>query len=521
MKKLLLLSLVALGASLSACTKDMLESGTKNSKGNFTISAVQSEETKTNVGSTVTWAAGDAIKVYSSIGDSAVLTLSDGAGTARANFTGTIQNVDAVSGRKFFGIYPSQNFAPLSVATSYYSVYKNFVSGKPDEFIVQFSVPEVQTQDVTDPSSLGKYTMMVTTPSQYDNAITAASDVPLTFNQICTILDFKLNNIPAGNTVQRVAVKSATPGDLAFNVRGAYKISTDLADPDFLKIKPLTNMIIAATGAYNRGASYSDLLYVKTNGVTEGSTVSIVTLPVDLSVSPKDLQIVVTVANTATGETKDLIFNKNAVANNFERGKRHLTTLDLSAPTSAEYLIYRDDFQWISADISRVNYFDCPGLTTELGYASWSQGDKDQGWASLDGTTNIYQRHAGYLKLGKTNYGGNVASPSLNVKNGMVSGYASVKVRVRLSAYSSVGGGLDEPNINVSATDGAIVLDAMPVTISSFAQLKTYEFTVLNFSPTTRIVFEAIQGTGKFTGTPGSNRYFIDDFEITSVNPHL
>lgn len=504
----MLFGMLALGASFTACNQEEL--GTRNAKtGNISVKAIRGDGTKTNVGSVVSWASGDMIKVFSSIGDSAVLTLSSGENTSAATFTGSIPNTAAVSGRNFFGIYPAQSHAPKNVTSSYYIMWKAYLPGTANQFTIQFNVPECQQQDLSDPKSLGKYTLMVATPVQYENAISTASDIELSFNQLCTILDFQLNNIPAGTTVQRVAVKSTLPGELAFNVRGAGKISLTPSDPDFLQLKPLAQM-----PNVNRGASYSDLLYVKTSNVTEGSKASIVTLPVNFSASPKDLQIVVTVHNGSTGQTTDLVFNKSQVSTNFERGKRYLTVLNLAAPSFTETVIYRDDFQWVSADAARNNYFDCPGLTNDLGYSFWAVADTAVGWKP--GNANTYMRSAGYLKLGKTSYGGEIISPKLNEKIGLNQSYPYVTVRARLSAYTSVGGTMDNAFINVYATGGATVLTSMPLALTSYGQFKTYEFTVFGFTPTTRIGFISNNGIAVQAAT---NRFFIDDFEI--VVPEL
>lgn len=534
MKKLFLLSLVALGVSMTACKDDLADLGSSGSKGiKITLKATQGDGTRANVGTFVTWAAGDNIKLYSSVGDSAIFSLVAGEGSNFADFTGTITNTAATPDRTFFGVYPATNVCPAGSTSSYHILWNYFTAGgavikdgiakssQAEQYTVQFQVPEIQVQDVTNPASLGKYIMMVATPISVPWEITSSRDVAMQFNQICTIMDFKLNGIPSGTEVKRVAVKAATPGDIVFNVRGYCNVALPYTDPNFLKINPLTSL--AVNGAMNLAPSYSDLLFVKTSNVTEGSTASIVTLPVDFSSSSKDLKIVVTVVNSSTGVTTDLIFDKNAVSTNFQRGKRYLTTLNLSSPSSTETVLFRDDFQWISAPINYVNFFDSPRFGTELGYGStgkgWAQSDKDQGWTS--GTTSIYERSAGYLKLGKTSYGGEIISPALGVKTGLVYSYPAVKVRVRMSSYMSSGATLDQAGYNVTIPEGGGTLveaSGMPYTFTNFNQLKTFEFNVTDFTPLTRIAFTSGLGLGQVNK---QNRFFFDDFEITTTSTPL
>lgn len=518
MKKLLVLGLVALGAGMTACNQDVLESAAKVKKGNFTITASREDGTKTTVGSSVLWTDQDQIIIYSNQGDSAILSLLSGSGTGTAQFTGSIDNTAASPDRKFFAMCNANIQCPAGAASSYSMIWNRFrFSGalEASKYIVQMNVPENQTQDLSNPAaSLGKYTQMLALPVSYEGEITALSNIPFTFHQMTTILDFQLNNIPAGQTVERVALKAATPGDLAFNVRGLCDVSLPDTDPNYLKLVPIGSKTIAEGG--NLGASYSDLLFVKTSNVTEGAKVSIVTLPVDFSAAPKDLKIVVSVKSIITGQTTDLIFDKPSVSSNFERGKRYTTTLNLAAPTSTEVVLFRDDFQWMSAPMNYVNFFDNPKLGTELGYSGWAQADKDQGWTS--GTTSIYQRSAGYLKLGKTSYGGEIISPALGTKTGLFYTYPSVKVRVRMAGYMSSAGTKDPAtyNVTIPSADATLVeASGMPYTFTNFNQLQTFEFHVLNFTPNTLIAFTSGLGLAKINK---QNRFFFDDFEIIATS---
>lgn len=519
MKKLFLLSLVALGVSMTACKDDLSDLATKGAKGKqITIRATQGDGTKTSIGDFVTWNSGDKIELYNNLEDTAsIFQISAGQGTSFADFTGTLVTPTAAPGRVFYGVYPAVNICPQGAATSYHILWKYLrpsgTAASTDKFKVQFQVPENQTQDLSDPTSLGKYTMMVATPYACEGEIATGREVALAFNQICTIMDFKLNNIPSGTTVSRVAVKAATPGDLVFNVRGYCNISLPSSDPDFLKIYPLTSLTFPS-GYTNLAPSYSDLMFVKTSNVTEGSTASIVTLPVDFSVSSKDLKIVVTVVNSITGVATDLIFDKNAVSTNFQRGKRYLTTLNLSAPSSTETVLFRDDFQWITATPDKVNFFDSPRYGTELGFAAWDPADVAQGWTS--GTTSIYERSAGYLKLGKTSYGGEIISPELGAKTGLIYSYPTVKVRVRMCGYMGSTGTLDQAGYVVSIpSGGGTLVEAASNTFVNFNQLKTFEFTINGFTPLTRVAFTSALGLGKVNK---QNRFFFDDFEITTTS---
>ena len=191
MKKLFLLSLVALGVSMTACQDDLSNLGSNGAKGTkITLKATQGDGTKANVGTFVTWAAGDNIKLYSSVGDSAIFSLVAGEGSNFADFTGTITNTAATPDRTFFGVYPATNVCPAGSTSSYHILWNYLTAsgtaGSNDKYRVQFQVPEIQLQDINDPTSLGKYIMMVATPVSVPWEITSSRDVAMQFNQICT-----------------------------------------------------------------------------------------------------------------------------------------------------------------------------------------------------------------------------------------------------------------------------------------------------------------------------------------------
>lgn len=115
MKKITLL-FAAIAALAVSCQK---EPATENVQGNRKTFFVTTPETRTTLdGLSVKWAAGDEINVIAATtGNQYTFTLTDGAGTASASFTGTLADEDAAE-TSFYAIYPNVAIRPASLASS-------------------------------------------------------------------------------------------------------------------------------------------------------------------------------------------------------------------------------------------------------------------------------------------------------------------------------------------------------------------------------------------------------------------
>jgi len=192
---------------------------------------------------------------------------------------------------------------------------------------------------------------------------------------------------------------------------------------------------------------------------------------------------------------------------------------------SAGYIILEEDFNWLSYG-STVPY----EWENAVRYDSWTQEERDRGWLV---TPNEYSNNEplcysmiGYVKLGKTNYGGDIISPALNID-----GTADVKVTFKSAVYISAAGTVDDRVLKVFALNAGTTsvsefsIDNVPNSLAEdeagiindiWDPARSYSFTITGATSETRIKFlggdYALAGVGQ-----GKNRIFLDDIKVELI----
>ncbi|MGN1245923.1 MAG: hypothetical protein ACI4UN_04750 [Muribaculaceae bacterium] len=180
------------------------------------------------------------------------------------------------------------------------------------------------------------------------------------------------------------------------------------------------------------------------------------------------------VITDADGKTVDWVTYAETATNTFEvrvpgvndtgdsrlaffhmQGSGEYSNIAITVPIYQTYAIITDDFSWVPAlDGSSVLGWD---TTNENRYDLWikngmSQEDFDaHKWVCR--STWLYAR-PGFIKLGKTNYGGDVISPKMEE---LGEGTFDVQVQIQAVGYSSAGGTMDDRELLVGVLgDGEI-----------------------------------------------------------------
>ncbi|HAT62589.1 MAG TPA: hypothetical protein DCS83_08655 [Prevotella sp.] len=113
-------------------------------------------------------------------------------------------------------------------------------------------------------------------------------------------------------------------------------------------------------------------------------------------------------------------------------------------------LVMNENFNWMNEGENKP-YYQYP----EIAYSKWSDAEKGVGWTTLDGW--LYGG-IGYIKLGKTNYAGDVESPALST----LKAATDVQVSFQAIGYIASNGNKDDGIIKVGIIGpGTIVADEM------------------------------------------------------------
>ncbi len=192
-------------------------------------------------------------------------------------------------------------------------------------------------------------------------------------------------------------------------------------------------------------------------------------------------------------------------------------------------VILEEDFNWL-------NYGNGKPYETKdvIRFDSWTQEEQDRGWSStpnefVKGEPLLYGL-VGHVKLGKTNYGGDLVSPKLEAINGT----ATIKVTFKSMGYLTAGAGSKDDNIlkvfamNAGTIDGKseFIIDNFPnnkgedeagVVNDAWApEVATRSFIVKGATSETQIKFLGgdydLRGVGQ-----GKNRLFLDDIEVKII----
>jgi hypothetical protein len=189
-------------------------------------------------------------------------------------------------------------------------------------------------------------------------------------------------------------------------------------------------------------------------------------------------------------------------------------------------VVLEENFSWLN--YGNVVFYTTTGETR---YDSWTQAEKDMGWTSTlntySGDTPLYAR-PGFVKLGKTSYGGDLISPALS----KLDGTQTVTVTFKAIPYQTAGGTRDDNFLNISVigpgtvSQTQFIIDNWPTypaeNVTDYcigmwsAPEATRTFTITGATSETQIKFlggdYALSGIGA-----GKNRIFLDDIKVEII----
>ncbi|UII24034.1 BACON domain-containing protein [Fulvivirga ligni] len=200
-------------------------------------------------------------------------------------------------------------------------------------------------------------------------------------------------------------------------------------------------------------------------------------------------------------------------------------TQEVSITQSRGSVLLEEDFSWLS-------YGDAiPYVTSgEKRYDSWTEEEKNRGWYStpveVSSNQQIVYARQGFVKLGKTNYGGDMISPKLPIE-----GTVTLQVTFKAAAYISAGGNVDDRILVINALGAGeasvaqMQIDNIPnsqaedeagVVNDIWAEDRSYTFTITGATSDTQVQF--LGGAYELSGIgQGKNRIFLDDIKIEIV----
>lgn len=194
---------------------------------------------------------------------------------------------------------------------------------------------------------------------------------------------------------------------------------------------------------------------------------------------------------------------------------------------SSYSIVLEENFNWLHYGNATPYLYD----PSEVRYDDWTPEEKAMGW---DVTPNIYSgsqkcvyARPGFLKLGKTTYGGDIISSPLSTIEGTV----NLRVTFKAAVYCSAGGTIDDRVLKVFALNaGTPSVDVFEINNvpNNKAQddslivndiwdpARAYSFTITGATSATQLKFLAgdynLSGVGK-----GKNRILIDDIKAEII----
>lgn len=187
--------------------------------------------------------------------------------------------------------------------------------------------------------------------------------------------------------------------------------------------------------------------------------------------------------------------------------------------------ILEENFDWLK--YGSVVPYETAG---EKRYDTWTQEEKDKGWYSTPVESSAGQQlcyaRDGFVKLGKTNFGGDIISPKLDIE-----GIADVKVTFKAACYIAAGGAVDDNILRVAALGAgnssvsqfhinnipnSRAEDEAGIINDIWDPTRAYSFTISGATSDTRIQF--LGGDFELTGIgSGKNRIFLDDIIVEII----
>lgn len=201
-------------------------------------------------------------------------------------------------------------------------------------------------------------------------------------------------------------------------------------------------------------------------------------------------------------------------------------TKEVVVNQSSEKALLEENFDWLSYG-STIPY---EWQDTQR-YDSWTKDERDRGWTSTPVAASkdqplLYGQN-GFVKLGKTGYGGDIISPKLEG----IEGTSTVKVTFKAATYISAGGTKDDNILRISVLGSGesditkFEIDNYPNSQSEDEEgienniwdpSRAYSFLITGATAETQIKFLAsdyeLKGIGK-----GKNRIFLDDIQVKIV----
>lgn len=184
-----------------------------------------------------------------------------------------------------------------------------------------------------------------------------------------------------------------------------------------------------------------------------------------------------------------------------------------------------EDFSWLA--YGNAIPYETSGETR---FDTWTDEEKARGWYSTPNPYSsdqqiVYARQ-GFVKLGKTKYGGDLISPKLDIV-----GTVNLKVTFKAAVYISAGGTVDDNILRVNAEGaGTTSVSEMAITNTPnnraqdeegiandiWAEDRAYSFAISGATSETQVRFLggdfALDGVGK-----GKNRIFLDDITVEII----
>ena len=203
--------------------------------------------------------------------------------------------------------------------------------------------------------------------------------------------------------------------------------------------------------------------------------------------------------------------------------------VDITVVQASNGVILQEAFNWLA--YGSATTWETTGETR---YDSWTADERGRGWTSspadASGNPCLYARQ-GFVKLGKTNYAGDLISPKLST----ISGTADVQVTFKACAYVSKGGAKDDNELYVSVL-GAGTLEGAdePYIISNYPNSSNMEygpdydvwapelaertFIIRGATSETQIKFMGGKSYNMTGIGQGKNRIFLDDILVQVIS---
>ncbi|MCX6333549.1 MAG: BACON domain-containing protein [Bacteroidia bacterium] len=207
----------------------------------------------------------------------------------------------------------------------------------------------------------------------------------------------------------------------------------------------------------------------------------------------------------------------------------YAVSVNVTLTQSPGTVVLEENFNWLN--YGNVVFYTTTGETI---ISSWTQAEKDKGWTSSinttsgSGNTPLCYARVGFVKLGKTGYGGDLISPKLT----KLTGTQNLTVTFKAIPYMTAAGTKDDNILKVSVVGPGTVSQSQftignwPVYPTSGADTycialwndpaATRTFTVTGATSDTQIKFLGydyyLVGVGA-----GKNRIFLDDIKVEIV----